>query len=200
MKRPDPTLEARRLRELLRRHDPATGAPGLDADERDAMRRTVLRSIPEASPPALSRWRPAVVATAAAVALSLGWAALQPGPSPVPDRAAEAPAEEALGRRVVADASRPLAPAGPSPASPRATPAVEPSRVAAVDGAAPTSPREAPADPAAGAVTAAIESLGTARGDSRSADGGQIPAVREVRYRAPGGTRIVWLLNPELTL
>jgi hypothetical protein len=158
-----------RLRQILRHGDPASGDAGLTPDEVRALRRTVLTAIPERR--RRLAWLPA--AAAAAMALLLLALALRPWhgtPAPPPRVAAlPTPAPAPTIAPTIAPVTAPTpaaiaATAAPSPEPPKRS---RPARRRAV-----REPR------------IALASLPEARE----------PAVREIRFSTPGGTRVIWQL------
>ena len=155
-----------RLRQILREGDPAAQEPGLTPDEAHAMRRTVLTAVPE--PRRRLGWLPAL-ATGAAALLVLALAVSHgPWNSPAPPPSV----------RVAAVATPPPAVAPPvslAPAAPLQEP-VESSRPArrlhVRHRATPVRVVSAPPQPALAAPE---------------------PAVREIQFSTPGGTRIIWV-------
>ena len=161
-----------RLRQILRQGDPAAQDAALSADEAHAMRRTVLTAVPE--PRRRLGWLPAL-ATGAAALLVLALAVTHgpwhsghgtPAPPAPPVRVAAVPTPLPA-----------LAPPLPSPA-PAAPPqepveSVRPARRLHVrHRATPVRVVSAPPQPALAAPE---------------------PAVREIQFSTPGGTRIIWV-------
>jgi hypothetical protein len=161
------------LKDILRKGDPAAGEPGLSADEIRAMRRTVLSAVPE---PRRRGWllpvlaAAAVLAIAAALVLSL-WRSPEPA------------------------APKIAAPAVPNlPAPPTLPPAVAASPVS-----------ETPVH-----VTEKQERskrVGRRRPLHRNGGEGRGEGARDqialaqteshqIQFSTPGGTRIIWVLNP----
>jgi len=195
-----------RLRAILRQGDPAGGEAGLAQEEVRRVRRAVLAALPPfGEPRRRAFWMPAVAMTAAAaltLAIALGLWRAHTDPA--------GPARE-TGRQAV----RVHVPPGPAPvlreAPEEGSPApVAPSRESALPKAeAPRRPRSR------GAVTpaappAAPPSLESARLASASEEGPEVPAVepdstllpeepamRQVQFAAPGGTRVLWMLSTE---
>jgi len=155
-----------RLRQILRRGDPAGEGGGLTPDEARAMRRAVLTAVPERKRRLLPVF---ALAGAAATAVLIAVLLLRPEPAraPIPPpRIATAPAPPAP----------PIAQAPVQPA-PQTAQKEEERR--------PVHRRHPPRHhrPAAPAIHDALASLETA------------DTERQVQFSAPGGTRIIWILK-----
>ncbi|MBW8873534.1 MAG: hypothetical protein JF614_01105 [Acidobacteria bacterium] len=155
-----------RLRQILREGDPAAQDTALSEDEAHAMRRMVLTAIPE--PRRRLVWLPALATGAAALlvlalAVSHGPWHRTPAPPAPPVRVAAAPAPA-------------IAPPPPlAPAAPHQEP-VKSSRPAR---------RLHVRHHAASMAVASVS-----KQPALAASG---PAVREVQFSTPGGTRIIWV-------
>jgi len=158
-----------RLRQILRRGDPAGEGGGLTPDEARAMRRAVLTAVPERKRRLLPVFALAgAVATAALIAVLL----LRPEPAraPIPPpRIATAPAPPA-----------PLVAQAQVQPAPQTAQKEEESRP--VHRRRPPHNRR-PAAPAAPAIHDTLASLATAEPE------------RQIQLTAPGGTRIIWILK-----
>jgi hypothetical protein len=154
-----------RLRDLLRRGDPAAGDPGLSPDEVGRMRRAVLAATPE--PRRRLLMVPVLAGLAAAVALLVvasPWSRLgEIGAPPAPEPAAAAAA------------------ATPAP-TPGATPVPAPERV---EPPVRLASREAPAHPRVRRHRPPEPVATMAHAEPR-----------QIQFEAPGGTRVIWILNP----
>jgi hypothetical protein len=164
-----------RLREALRRGDPAAGEAGLSPLEAQAMRRTVLAAVP--APRRSFRLVPAFTAAAVVVlsfVVTLGlWRAHDHRTvAPVPAAPAETP-----------PAVTPPAPAPP-----------EPSRTVAVVPAPPPSRSVPAAHPAPVRLPRTANPPSPVSPPHPSAEEAEEPAMRQVQFSTPGGTRIIWLL------
>lgn len=160
-----------RLRDLLREADPAAGDPGLSPEEVQALRRTVLSAVPE---PRRRSWLVPTLATAAALILAavLVLALWRNGPeAPEPGPSVASPATPA-------PVPEPIRPA-PAP-EPEAVPAEPPLRIA--EETPEERPEPAPVIPAPPERQAALP----------DAPEGQ----RQIQFSTPGGTRVIWVLNP----
>jgi hypothetical protein len=165
--------ENRRLRDLLRRGDPAADGREPDPAELARMRAAILAE-PEA-PRRTPLLVPLAAAAALAGALVAGWLLSRPAPSPRTagppiaaggaEHAPQAPARSVVGAELP-----------PEPTPPR--------------GAAP--PTSASAPPPVAVAPAANPAAASDPGRKRSA--------RQVQLRGPGGTKILWKLNPEFDL
>lgn len=154
-----------RLRQILRKGDPAAQDTELAPDEVHAMRRTVLTAIPESH--RRLAWLSLLAAGAAGVLVLALVIALGPWrrPSATPPTAP----------RMAATATPvPAPPAGPEPVVPLERPAKNPRRT---HHHTPRLPRIPPVPPPDEPITIA-----------------SLPAVREIRFSTPGGTRIIWEL------
>lgn len=158
-----------RLRDLLREGDPAAGDPGLSPEEVQAMRRTVLSAVPE---PRRRGWLVPALATAAALILAAVLVLWRTAPE-VPDTPKPGPVVAA-----------PVTPAPvPEPVLPAPAPQPEPEppvRIAA------EKPEERPEPPAA------TPALPEQQAVLPAAPEGQ----RQIQFSTPGGTRVIWMLNP----
>ncbi len=158
-----------RLRQILRQGDPAAQDAALSGDEAQAMRRAVLTAVPE--PRRRLVWLPAV-ATGAAAMLALVLAVTHgpwhgtPAPPPPPVRVAAVPSSPP-------PAVAPLAPFAP------AVPPQEP-----VKSSRPARRLHVRRRAASMAVASASTPPDLAAPE---------PAVREVQFSTPGGTRIIWV-------
>lgn len=166
----DRESDARQLRDLLRRGDPAADGREPGPAELARMRAAVLAG------PETARRAPGLLPVAAAAALVgalvAGWLLSRPAPPPGTagppiaaggaEHAPEVPAPTGAGTELPPEAR---SPAPPEPASVPPPAAVAPASTAA---AAPDPGRERPA--------------------------------RQVQLRGPGGTKILWKLNPEFDL
>lgn len=161
-----------RLRDLLREGDPAAGDPGLSPEEVQAMRRTVLSAVPE---PRRRGWLVPALATAAALVLAAVPVLWRTAPE-VPDTPKPGPVVAA-----------PVTPAPvPEPIRPAPAPQPEPEppvRIAA------EKPEERP-EPLA--VAPAVPALPEQQAVLPAAPEGQ----RQIQFSTPGGTRVIWMLNP----
>jgi hypothetical protein len=193
-----------RLREILRQGDPATGDPGLTTEEVRAMRRAVLSAVPEprrrgwlvpalataavlvlAVALALSLWRTGSVETARRPEPSPPW---PPSPSPAFGRPNPSPGEGGTasqgsvgaplsrrggrggGRGVGGEGlRRPPSPTPPEERSIRWAPVPEPDTTVAKVEPPPAPPITPPAAP---------------------------EGQHQIQFSTPGGTRVIWLLNP----
>jgi hypothetical protein len=180
-----------RLREALRRGDPAANEAGLTTEEAQAVRRAML----SAAPAPRRRFLPAPVfatlAGTAAVALSLAvavglWRSHESTPPPVQP---VPPAARALPAPPVAAAApmAPMAPMAPRIAEPRR----EPARVA-------RAVRRAPVRRPARREAAPDQTVLAANATDGATEKPAVTATRQVQFSTPGGTRIIWLL-PEKT-
>ena len=155
-----------RLRQILRRGDPAGEGGGLTPDEARAMRRAVLTAVPERKRRLLPVFALAgAAATAALIAVLL----LRPEPAraPIPPpRIATAPAP-------------PAPPIAQAPVQPAPQTAQKEEERRPVHRRHPPHHRR----PAAPAIHDALASLETA------------DTERQVQFSAPGGTRIIWILK-----
>ncbi len=178
------------LTRLLRRGDPALEGESLPPTDVARMRRSMLAAIEAAVRPPLLPWRP-VLAAAGSVALvfALGVAWWRLGPPAgsreeklavvvgVPEPPGQMlPAEPAGASRGTAAAQQQLTRSAPAPGA--ITPASRPARKPRPARPGPAAPRAAPASPAGAAVHAA----------------------RQVEFETPGGTRVVWVLDPYFSL
>ena len=157
-----------RLRQILRRGDPAGEGGGLTPDEARAMRRAVLTAVPERKRRLLPVF---ALAGAAATAVLIAVLLLRPEPAraPIPPpRIATAPAPPAP-----PIAQAPVEPASQSPQREEHRP-VHRHR---------DQHHRRPAAPAAPEVHDTVASLMTAEPE------------RQVQLTAPGGTRIIWILK-----
>ncbi|HEY4563004.1 MAG TPA: hypothetical protein VIJ36_08490 [Thermoanaerobaculia bacterium] len=158
-----------RLRQILRRGDPAGEDGGLTPDEARPMRRTVLTAVPERK----RRFLPVfALAGAAATAALLAVLLLRPEPAqaPIPPpRIATAPAP-------------PAPPIAQIPAEPTPRPAQKGEERRPVHRY--HSPHHhRPAAPEPPAIHDTLASLETAETE------------RQVQFSTPGGTRIIWILK-----
>ena len=169
---------------LLRQGDPATDGEGLSAGEVARMRSALVTALEARGRPPRLRWRP-VLATAAAAAfllvLLLGRPTAEP---PATDDSQEQPA-------LVATAEKPAAileaAAGPSAAPEAAASARPATHQPAVRRAASSGPtRRSQPRLSRVAMTPAAESEDVAA--ARTA--------RQIEFETPGGTRVVWVLDP----
>lgn len=160
-----------KLREILKRGDPAAGDPGLAPEEVQGMRRAVLAAVPE---PRRRGWLVPALATAAALLLAsvIVLSLWQPE---LPQEAVRPPLPLAEGRGegsvVQAEKSPPL----PSPAAQEREP--------------PPSPVQQPepeSEPEPVVVAQAEPPV------VPDASGEQ----RQIQFSTPGGTRVIWVLNP----
>ena len=172
-----------RLHAALHRGDPASGEPDLAPEEVRAMRRAVLKAVPE--PRRAVRLIPAFALTAAvALAFVLGlavWRSLGSDPAPpaplVVDRpVAPAPTPPAPEAPVVPEPPVRIATASPEPA-------LQPVRPRRTHRAV---HRSAPVSPIPSAPDRPVEEAYT-----------EEPLTRQVQLTAPGGTRIIWMLTEE---
>ena len=162
-----------RLRDLLREGDPAAGDPGLSPEEVQAMRRTVLSAVPE---PRRRGWLVPALATAAALVLAAVLVLWRTAPE-TPD----APDTPKPGPIVAA----PMTPApAAEPVRPAPAPQPEPPVRIAVE-----KPEERP-EPLA--VAPAVPALPEQQAVLPAAPEGQ----RQIQFSTPGGTRVIWMLNP----
>lgn len=157
-----------RLRGLLRDGDPAAGDPGLSPEEVQAMRRTVLSAVPE---PRRRGWLVPALATAAALILA-------------------AVLVLALGRKTP-ETSDP----GPVMAAPIIpAPVLEPVRPVPAPRPEPEPEPEPPVRLAE--ETPEPEIAVPALPEQQAA----LPAVseeqRQIQFSTPGGTRVIWVLDP----
>lgn len=157
-----------RLREALRRGDPAAGEAGLSPLEEQAMRRSVLSAAPD--PRRSFRLAPAFAAAAVvvlsfAVSFSLWRAHGQRTMPPIPPAPAQPEPPPA-----VAVVPTPMS---PTPPPSRSVPRTRPAPVRLPRTANPPPPLNPPGPP--------VEEAGE-------------PAMRQVQFSAPGGTRIIWML------
>ena len=160
-----------RLRQALRQGDPASGEPGLTADEVHAMRRAVLTAAPE--PRRRMAWFP-VVATGAAALVALALAVAF-GPwhrPPVSGSPVQAPVQ-------VATVPTP-------PAAPPVPPAVAPVPVK-ISGPAHRHPARTLR------AVRARKDLPVHQDDAPVLTA-SLP-VREIQFSTPGGTRVIWELS-----
>ena len=184
---------------LLRRGDPAAEGESLQPADAARMRRSMLAEIEAAGRSPSLPWR-AVLAAAggAALVLALGvaWWRLEDGPhagqtethaavaaaaeDPVVATAAPEPAKASPGAAAV-----PPRPAGPgSPAPPQLARRIPATGASAPMSRPPTRPRRA--RPGASAVQKA---------PARSPEAA-VQAARQIEFETPGGTRVVWVLDP----
>lgn len=162
-----------RLTRLLRRGDPATEGGELSPAEAARMRHALVAVLEARKRPLLLRWRP-VLATAAAAAFSLAlvlnrW---KTEDEPAPVAAAQGPTSPAA-------AVVPRAASEPLSAAPRRT-----VRSPAARGVKPSSrptlrPHTRPE-----------------RAATKPADTPAVHAARQIEFETPGGTRVVWVLDP----
>ena len=176
-------LSDEELGELLRLGDPAGDGQNPSREDIAAMRRTVLNAVDPrvTARPRLSRSLVATMATVAVALIALvillqagPWGeVLQPEPGPV-----------------TPDESAPVADAGPAPAEPSGAEAVGPvetAPLAAVDERPEEGPAAAATEPSPDAI--AISEVPSTAVAERE--------VRTVQFTAPGGTRIIWTLDPD---
>jgi hypothetical protein len=189
-----------RLRSLLRRCDPAGDGADPSPAEIAAWRRAILDAArPSAAPVRLWLWGAAALAAVAVLLLVLvGPRMLRPEPAPAEPlrnaRTAPLPARPAPSQETesppsdVTTAGRSLADSSPDGGTvPVASPDPSPSTVAAVVPAVTIDAQTRPAAPGT------LDTAGAAaRGTDRSA--------RVIHFTAPGGTRIIWRLDPRFSL
>ena len=163
-----------RLRARLRAGDPAAGDPRLAPEEIREMRRQMLAALPE-------RRRPRLLlalasAATAALALALGLALHHEVPPPVPGPVPAPPPVTIL------------APPAAAPPLLSAPPPVPDRAPAARQVRAPHRPRR----PVRNAVVAAAPTPPIVA----SAAPEPSPAPLQIQFETPGGTRVVWVLEP----
>jgi hypothetical protein len=184
----------RRLRALLRDADPVVGAPELSPEDAARMRRSAMAAATERRPSgfAAPAWRVALaVAAAAALAVGLGLL-LQRERSSVgaasPARDASLPRPQPPHEATVATAAAPRPspepPTHAEPLSPRTAAAAAPR--ARGDEPAPAVRRERPATRSEPATTVASATISSPAK----------PQPYQLQLTTPGGTRIVWVLEP----
>lgn len=160
-----------RVRALLQEGDPAASEPGLSLEEIQAMRRTVLTAVPEAR----RVWFAPALVTAAALILAavIAFSLWRPG--------------------TVETASRPSPPLPPSPTSP--APSLGEGGIVASErvvvplsrggergggrGVRGEGPRPAPPAP-----------------EPRDPEPVVAEGPQQIQFSTPGGTRVIWMLNP----
>ena len=165
-------MNEERLRQYLRKGDPATGENGLNPGEIHAMRRAVLTAAPEPR----RRLLPAL-ALAGATAALIAVFVLRPAsvPPPAPPRIAAVPPRPAPPQRI----------SPPPRTEPPAREEKEETRKK------PPHRRRHPRTTAQETATlAALESAGNPPEE---------PGIRQVQFSTPGGTRIIWMLTPGKT-
>jgi len=202
-------LSDEELGKLLRLGDPVGDGREPSCDEIAAMRRTVLNAVDTraATRPWLSR---SLVTAAATVAVALIALAilLQAGPWGEvlqPETGPATPAETAPATAGAEASSQEIEPqADPGAATGTPTPAVPTEAVAAVEEAPeavmtepsrdPATVGEAPVDPEAPPTLAAVEEAPLI--DPLAVE----REPRTVHFTTPGGTRIIWTLDPDFEL
>ncbi|MFP5289003.1 MAG: hypothetical protein ACLGI9_24915 [Thermoanaerobaculia bacterium] len=163
-----------KLREILKRGDPAAGDPGLAPEEVQGMRRAVLAAVPE---PRRRGWLVPALAGAAALILAavIALSLWQPEP---PKEAVRPPlplAGEGRGEgSVVAEKTPPHRPSAGLPAPQEREPAPTPKKKEKK----PVVQRAPEPEPV---VLAQAEPSGE---------------QRQIQFSTPGGTRVIWVLNP----
>ena len=161
-------MNEEKLREILKRGDPAAGDPGMTAEEVREMRRTVLSAVPE---PRKRGWLVPVLAGAAALVLA-AVIALSLWPSPPEEVAVRPPLPRAgegrgEGAPVVAEKTTPPQ---PSPAPQEREPPPAPVREPEPE----PEPKRKP------------EPVVLAQADGPT----------QIQFSTPGGTRVIWVLQP----
>lgn len=166
------TQKSDRLRRLLRQADPAARTPGLPAADARGIRRRMLDEAERAERRWLAGWlfRPAWAAAAAALVLVVVLVLVW--------RSGEAPAPSTP-EPPVQTVATPREPSSPETPTPATEPEDSPREPRAPE------PRLARAEPA---------------GASSSETASNQRSRRQVQMEAPGGTRIVWVLDPDSTL
>lgn len=167
-----------KLREILKRGDPAAGDPGLAPEEIQGMRRAVLAAVPE---PRGRGWLVPVLAGAAALILAavIALSLWQPEPPELPRVAVRPPLPPAgegrgEGPAVVERKTPPHRPAAGLPAPQERETPPAPKKKKPV--------RRAP-EP---------EPIVLAQAEPPIASGEQ----RQIQFSTPGGTRVIWVLHP----
>lgn len=169
------------LTRLLRQGDPATPGEELSAAEAARMRRALVTALSARERPPVLRWR-LVLASFAAAAFAL----ILVFDRPSTEKPADRDGEKAPVPVVVAEK-----PALPDAAVPRAVeeaavhprPVTHPPAVRRVASPRPT--RSSPARPVQAAVRPAESTEAATR-----------HAVRQIEFETPGGTRVIWVLDP----
>ena len=195
-------------RSALREGDPALGAPDLDPQEVARMRRAVLAAAQEEPQkqrlfPWLTPALGGAIVAAAALLLALGLVGLPNREEPAPERiAVHAPGP-------VPQAPPALPPVPAPPVAERAMPEPEATTTAAAAAAEPAPPPSslppAPA-PAAPEPEAEMALAEAALSETVELDWSGVPAEpalaegealpRHVQLTTPGGTRVIWVLDP----
>jgi hypothetical protein len=168
------------LKDALKQGDPAAGDPGLSPEEIHAMRRTVLSAAPE---PRRRGWLVPVVGTAAVLILAaligLSLWRQQPAPAHPTKLASEgravAPSPAQRGR--VGEGASPPAPKDPLP--------FPPPRQGAGEGAS---------RPARDVKVARVRPRPVATPKPEPTV--EVAETHQIQFSTPGGTRIIWVLNP----
>lgn len=163
--------EHEKLREILRRGDPAAGDPGLSPEEIQRMRRVVLAAVPE---PRRRGWLVPVMATAAALVLAVALALILWRPESKVVKAVRPPlplAGEGRGEGPVVVVEK--------------TPPHRPS--AGLPAAQEREQREPRPAPRKKAIHHEPEPVVVAQAESPST---------QIQFSTPGGTRIIWVLHP----
>ena len=160
-----------RLRDVLREGDPAAGDPGLSPEEVQSMRRTVLSAVPE---PRRRGWLVPALATAAALILAAVLVLWQtaPGTPPEPGPVVAAPVTPA-----------------PTPEPVRPAPAPQPEPPVRI---AEEKPEEQPEPLAAAPAIPVVPEQQAVLPAASAAPEEQ----RQIQFSTPGGTRVIWMLNP----
>ncbi|HET9211471.1 MAG TPA: hypothetical protein VFR03_13770 [Thermoanaerobaculia bacterium] len=157
-----------RLRQILRRGDPAGGDGGLTPDEARAMRRAVVTAVPERK----RRLLPVLaLAGTMATAVLIAMVLLRPEPASPPERP-----------RIAATPVRPAPPAAQIPVQPAPRPLQQEEESRPVHNH-PQHRHRRPAAPETPAINDTLASLAAAEPE------------RQIQLTAPGGTRILWILK-----
>ncbi|HWM93533.1 MAG TPA: hypothetical protein VN493_22415 [Thermoanaerobaculia bacterium] len=171
------------LRSILRKGDPAAGDPGLTAEEVRGMRRVVLSAVPEARRrgwlvPALATAACMILATVIALSLwrpepSPPWPPSPSSPTPSQGEGGTAAQEGVRGRPSPGEGVLGRSGRGDGGEGSGSTKPVHPTPEPVVIARAETPP--APPVPEPPSVPA---------------------AQTQIQFSTPGGTRVIWLLNP----
>lgn len=192
-------------RSALREGDPALGAPDLDPQEIARMRRAVLAAAQEEPQkqrlfPGLTPALGGTIVAAAALLLALGLVWLPNREEPAPERiAVHAPVPVPQ-----APPALPPAPAAP-PVAERAVPEPEATTAAAPEPA--PSPSALPPAPAPAVPEPEMALAEAPLAETVELDWSAVPAEpwvaagetlpRQVQLTTPGGTRVIWVLDPQ---
>lgn len=204
-------LSDEELRDLLRQGDPAADGSEPTPDEFAAMRRTMLNQV-DTSPTksAWLSWSTMTVAATVTVAVIALAILLQVGPTGiVPEPGPEPTVQQPPATDPLAASPRPEEPGEPSSPSetaaepeqpPAGTPAGQVAEAAPTEGAQPgAQPGAQQAAPQPGVAAAEPGAQLTATAPPQETPPTDRQA-RTVQFTAPGGTRIIWTLDPDFQL